>query len=86
MNEHGYDAERGGIVATARTQGEQAIFACPACGEQRLAIAARFERSSATSEGNQPVWIGRERDLFKWFWAGRELPATRATVDVRDGV
>ncbi len=64
---HGYDAELGGIVATARGLGAKGEFACDQCGSRPLALCARFEFIDDSFHSSDKVFRGREQELFSWF-------------------
>lgn len=66
-NRHGYDAELGGIVATARGEGDSSAFNCDVCGPKPFAICVRFEYSEALFDEDYADFRGREQDLFSWF-------------------
>jgi hypothetical protein len=64
---HGYDAELGHILATARGRGNPTVHECPECGRQPSEVFARFEYPDDLFDGDFPEFTGREQDLFTWF-------------------
>jgi hypothetical protein len=64
---HGYDAELGHILATARGRGDPSMYECPECGRQRSDVFARFEYPDELFEQDFPEFAGRKEDLFSWF-------------------
>jgi hypothetical protein len=66
---HGYDAEIGAIVATARAEGKRGEYRCDRCGVEPFQVCARFEYSDDLFDRDFKEFRGREQDLFSWFSA-----------------
>ena len=64
---HGYDSELGHGSATARAEGEDAVFECANCGQHQIEAYVRFEYSDDLIGGDFPRFAGREQELFTWF-------------------
>jgi len=64
---HGYDAELGHILATARGRGDPSVYECLECGRQPLDAFARFEYPYELFDEDFAEFAGREQDLFSWF-------------------
>jgi hypothetical protein len=66
---HGYDAELGGVVATALGEGERGEYRCDWCGVLPFQVCVRFENSADVFTRDFEEFRGREQDLFSWFSA-----------------
>ena len=64
---HGYDAEIGAIVATARGEGDRVEHECENCGRKPLRLWVRFEYSRDLFDRGSGEFRGREQELFSWF-------------------
>lgn len=84
---HGYDAEQGGIVATARAEGERGEYRCHRCGAQPLTVCVRFEYSDDLLDER---WLSheefrdRQQDLFTWFSLVGKCPGCSYLLSVTD--
>lgn len=64
---HGYDAELGGIVATARWKGDRGEYQCEQCSLQAFCVCVRFEYGDYLFDSDFECYRGRQQDLFSWF-------------------
>lgn len=67
-DKHGYDGELGHGSASARAEGDRVVFECPKCGREPFSIFVRFELPDDLFDGDFPEFVGREQDLFTWFF------------------
>jgi hypothetical protein len=80
---HGYDAEQGGMVATRRAEGTPSIYTCPTCNETSFVVAVRFEHS-ANDFDYFPEWLGRQQDLFGWFYLAGQCQRCKRWAAITD--
>ncbi len=81
---HGYDAELGHGVATARGRGERVVFECPTCGRQPIQAFVRFEYPDDLFDGDFPAFTEREQELFTWFNLVGRCPRCSQVLPVAD--
>lgn len=83
-DEHGYDAELGHGTATVRAEGERALFSCPDCGRQPLAVFIRFEYPDDLFDGDFAEFAGREQELFTWVNLTGKCPSCSRVFAIAD--
>lgn len=83
-NLHGYDAELGHRIATARARGQHVVYQCPECGRQPLEAFVRFEYPDDLFDGDFPEFAGREQELFTWFNLVGKCPKCSQLLAVTD--
>jgi hypothetical protein len=81
---HGYDAEIGGIVATARSKGERSEYSCSHCGPRGMNVIVRFEYPDDLFGAVRETFRGREQDLFTWFSLIGKCPGCTRLLAVTD--
>jgi hypothetical protein len=83
-DQHGYVAEVGGIVATARGEGERGEYRCDQCGPQAFRVYARFEYPAGLFHSKFKKFRGREQDFFSWFTAVGKCPGCSRLLSITD--
>jgi hypothetical protein len=81
---HGYDAELGHIVATARGEGDRGEYRCDQCGPQAFRIWVRFEYPDDLFRRTFKGFQRRQQDLFSWFTLVGKCPCCSRELDITD--